>query len=90
MLISLIVLISSLLTVLVVMPRAIPALRQLKFGQEIRDEGPDWHQKKSGTPTMGGIIILLALVVGFIVSLIFGDAVAGFGTLSCSSRWRSG
>ncbi|TCI45558.1 MULTISPECIES: phospho-N-acetylmuramoyl-pentapeptide-transferase [unclassified Exiguobacterium] len=81
MLISLIVLISSLLTVLVVMPRAIPALRNLKFGQEIRDEGPDWHQKKSGTPTMGGIVILLALLVGFFVSFVFGEAVAGFGTL---------
>lgn len=81
MLISLIVLISSLLTVLVVMPRAIPALRKLKFGQEIRDEGPDWHQKKSGTPTMGGIVILLALVIGFLVSVVFGEAVAGFGTL---------
>lgn len=81
MLISLIVLISSLLTVLVVMPRAIPALRKLKFGQEIRDEGPGWHQKKSGTPTMGGIVILLALVIGFLVSVVFGEAVAGFGTL---------
>ncbi|WP_269318092.1 phospho-N-acetylmuramoyl-pentapeptide-transferase [Exiguobacterium sp. KJ 601] len=81
MLISLIVLISSLLSVLIVMPRAIPALRQLKFGQEIRDEGPGWHQKKSGTPTMGGIVILLAILVGFIVSVIFGEAVAGFGTL---------
>lgn len=81
MLISLIVLISSLLSVLIVMPRAIPALRQLKFGQEIRDEGPGWHQKKSGTPTMGGIVILLAILVGFIVSVIFGEAVTGFGTL---------
>lgn len=81
MLISLIVLISSLLSVLIVMPRAIPALRQLKFGQEIRDEGPGWHQKKSGTPTMGGIVILLAILVGFIVSVIFGEAVAGFGSL---------
>ncbi|WP_321284321.1 phospho-N-acetylmuramoyl-pentapeptide-transferase [Exiguobacterium profundum] len=81
MLISLIVLISSLLSVLIVMPRAIPALRQLKFGQEIRDEGPGWHQKKSGTPTMGGIVILLAILVGFIVSVIFGEVVAGFGTL---------
>ncbi len=55
MLISLIVLISSLLTVLVIMPRAIPALHQLKFGQAIRDEGPDWHQKKSGTRRWGGL-----------------------------------
>lgn len=78
---SLIVAISSLLTVLIAMPRAIPALHKLKFGQEIREEGPDWHQKKSGTPTMGGIIILLAILVGFIVSIVFGETAVGFGTL---------
>lgn len=32
----------------------IPMLRRLKFGQEIREEGPAWHASKSGTPTMGG------------------------------------
>lgn len=78
---SLIVAISSLLTVLIAMPRAIPALHKLKFGQEIREEGPDWHQKKSGTPTMGGMIILLAILVGFIVSIVFGETAVGFGTL---------
>lgn len=39
-------------------PLFIPFLRRLKFGQSIRDEGPKSHQKKSGTPTMGGIVIL--------------------------------
>ena len=42
-------------------PLFIPILRRLKFGQAIREEGPKGHQKKAGTPTMGGIIILLAL-----------------------------
>ncbi|AMA72569.1 MULTISPECIES: phospho-N-acetylmuramoyl-pentapeptide-transferase [Aneurinibacillus] len=42
-------------------PLFIPILRRLKFGQTIREEGPKGHQKKAGTPTMGGIIILLAL-----------------------------
>lgn len=42
-------------------PLFIPILRRLKFGQQIREEGPSGHQKKAGTPTMGGIIILLAL-----------------------------
>ncbi|WCN38988.1 phospho-N-acetylmuramoyl-pentapeptide-transferase [Aneurinibacillus uraniidurans] len=42
-------------------PLFIPVLRRLKFGQTIREEGPKGHQKKAGTPTMGGIIILLAL-----------------------------
>ncbi|PLT28094.1 phospho-N-acetylmuramoyl-pentapeptide-transferase [Peribacillus deserti] len=48
-------------------PVFIPFLRRLKFGQSIRDEGPKSHQKKSGTPTMGGIMILLA---GAVTSLI--------------------
>lgn len=43
-------------------PIFIPFLRRLKFGQSIRKEGPKSHQKKSGTPTMGGIVILLSIV----------------------------
>lgn len=46
-------------------PLAIPVLRKLKFGQQIRSEGPQGHQKKKGTPTMGGLIILLALTLSF-------------------------
>lgn len=38
-------------------PILIPFLRRLKFGQSIREEGPKSHQKKSGTPTMGGVMI---------------------------------
>ncbi len=44
-------------------PIFIPFLRRLKFGQYIREEGPESHQKKSGTPTMGGLIILISVVV---------------------------
>jgi phospho-N-acetylmuramoyl-pentapeptide-transferase len=44
-------------------PVFIPFLRRLKFGQSIREEGPKSHQKKSGTPTMGGIMILLSIVL---------------------------
>lgn len=44
-------------------PLAIPLLRRLKFGQSIRTEGPEAHQKKSGTPTMGGVIFLTAVVL---------------------------
>ena len=38
----------------------VPLLHRLKFGQSIREEGPKWHRKKSGTPTMGGVIFILA------------------------------
>ncbi|MCM3089492.1 MULTISPECIES: phospho-N-acetylmuramoyl-pentapeptide-transferase [unclassified Cytobacillus] len=44
-------------------PIFIPFLRRLKFGQSIREEGPKSHQKKTGTPTMGGIMILLSVTV---------------------------
>jgi len=41
----------------------IPLLHRLKFGQEIREEGPKWHKSKSGTPTMGGFIFIIAFVI---------------------------
>lgn len=41
----------------------IPLLRRLKFGQSIREEGPEAHFKKAGTPTMGGLIFLISIVV---------------------------
>lgn len=44
-------------------PIIIPFLKKLKFGQFVRDDGPESHLKKSGTPTMGGLIILLSIVV---------------------------
>ncbi|PJO44298.1 phospho-N-acetylmuramoyl-pentapeptide-transferase, partial [Lysinibacillus xylanilyticus] len=44
-------------------PICIPLLRRLKFGQSIREEGPQSHMKKAGTPTMGGIIFLLAIIL---------------------------
>lgn len=47
-------------------PLAIPLLRRLKFGQQIRTEGPEAHLKKAGTPTMGGVIILFALTLPFL------------------------
>jgi len=48
----------------IICPIMIPKLRQMKFGQNIREEGPESHKKKSGTPTMGGIAIIIAMVVG--------------------------
>jgi len=49
----------------VLAPLLIPILRRLKFGQQIRAEGPAGHLKKKGTPTMGGIIILLTAAIAF-------------------------
>ncbi|GIO26064.1 phospho-N-acetylmuramoyl-pentapeptide-transferase [Ornithinibacillus bavariensis] len=50
-------------------PILIPFLRRLKFGQSIREEGPKSHMKKKGTPTMGGIMIVLSIIA---TSLIMG------------------
>ncbi len=44
-------------------PVVIPLLRRLKAGQTVREDGPKAHLKKSGTPTMGGILILLSVSV---------------------------
>ena len=41
----------------------IPILKKLKVGQIERDDGPKSHLKKQGTPTMGGIIIILAMII---------------------------
>ena len=48
-------------------PVVIPFLRRLKVGQTVRDEGPKEHLKKNGTPTMGGILILISIVVTSII-----------------------
>ncbi|MEI4831123.1 MULTISPECIES: phospho-N-acetylmuramoyl-pentapeptide-transferase [Bacillus] len=50
-------------------PIFIPFLRRLKFGQSIRDEGPKSHQKKSGTPTMGGIVIFISVMITSIIMM---------------------
>ncbi len=47
---------------LIIGPVAIPVLHRLKFGQEIREIGPSWHKKKSGTPTMGGFIFIIPVI----------------------------
>ncbi|MBR3772422.1 MAG: phospho-N-acetylmuramoyl-pentapeptide-transferase [Clostridium sp.] len=47
----------------VLSPIFIPFLKKLKFGQFVRDEGPESHLKKAGTPTMGGLIILCSIVI---------------------------
>ena len=52
----------------------IPYLRKLKFGQTILEEGPKWHKEKQGTPTMGGIM----MVVGVLLSMAIGFAVSHF------------
>ncbi|MCD8010993.1 MAG: phospho-N-acetylmuramoyl-pentapeptide-transferase [Lachnospiraceae bacterium] len=46
-----------------VCPVLIPFLKKLKFGQQVRDDGPQAHLKKQGTPTMGGLAFLISVVI---------------------------
>jgi len=54
---------TALFTALIVGPMVINRLREFQIGQYIREEGPKAHQKKAGTPTMGGLLIAIAVVV---------------------------
>ena len=49
----------------------IPMLKKLKVGQIERDDGPASHLKKQGTPTMGGIIIIIAMIISVIGAYIY-------------------
>lgn len=53
----------SFIVTLIIGPFFIPFLKKLKFGQNIREEGPKSHMVKSGTPTMGGIMIIIAITL---------------------------
>jgi phospho-N-acetylmuramoyl-pentapeptide-transferase len=75
---------ASLFMCLFLSPRFIAFVRRREFGQNIREEGPAGHQSKAGTPTLGGIVILLAFAVPFLILSnhdwesmgVFGAAVA--------------
>ncbi|MCL1990873.1 MAG: phospho-N-acetylmuramoyl-pentapeptide-transferase [Defluviitaleaceae bacterium] len=57
----------------IIAPLFIPFLKRLKFGQSIRADGPQSHIKKSGTPTMGGIIFLLSTLITVMIGLLFWE-----------------
>ncbi|MDR1788531.1 MAG: phospho-N-acetylmuramoyl-pentapeptide-transferase [Treponema sp.] len=58
---------STLLICFLFGPRIIAALRALKVGQSVRDDGPATHLAKSGTPTMGGIFIILSMTLSMVL-----------------------
>ncbi|MBR5769591.1 MAG: phospho-N-acetylmuramoyl-pentapeptide-transferase, partial [Clostridia bacterium] len=62
----------------------IPLLRRLRFGQSIREDGPTWHEKKQGTPTMGGIMFILGIgaAIPFALSKA-GDSGEKYGIIYC-------
>ncbi len=77
---------AALLLCVFLSPRFIEFMRERQFGQHIREDGPEHHHTKAGTPTMGGLIIFIAISVPFLI-LTDGDwrAVGVFGTaLACA------
>lgn len=58
---------TALLVTFLAAPAMIAWLKQISMTQQIRDDGPQTHLKKAGTPTMGGLIILLAVTVGMVL-----------------------
>ena len=80
---------TTLLLCYVTGPRIIAALRQLKIGQSIREDGPRSHLSKGGTPTMGGVLIILAVIISMLlwqdlessVVWIIAASFAGFGAI---------
>jgi phospho-N-acetylmuramoyl-pentapeptide-transferase len=72
---------ASLLICVFLGPRFIQYLRLKEFGQHIREEGPAGHHGKAGTPTMGGLVIVLAVCVPFLIlSEYFAASFAVLGT----------
>ena len=67
---------------LILGPITIPLLRRLKFGQNIREEGPKSHLKKAGTPTMGGVMFILSTTI---VMIIMSDSLTEKGMVALYS-----
>ena len=57
----------------ILVPVTIPLLKRMKFGQSIREEGPESHQAKTGTPTMGGLTYLIPTILLALAALFFVD-----------------
>lgn len=65
-------------------PLLIQYFRRFGYGQAIREDGPQHHQAKRGTPTMGGIAILVAIWAGYIAAGITAWATVGYGGFTAS------
>ena len=80
----------------VIGPRMIAWLTRMKIGQSVRDDGPQTHLAKAGTPTMGGALILVSIAI---TTLLWGDldnrfvwvvllVTLGFGAVGWVDDWR--
>ncbi|MGH2832122.1 MAG: phospho-N-acetylmuramoyl-pentapeptide-transferase, partial [Solirubrobacteraceae bacterium] len=58
---------AALLICIFLSPKFIEFLRKREFGQHIREEGPEAHRVKAGTPTMGGVLIFIAIAAAYLI-----------------------
>lgn len=87
--------VTALLIAFLLGPPLIERLRVLKFGQSVRSDGPESHLAKSGTPTMGGLLIILAVVAAVLLwsdlhnryTWITLGALLGFGVIGFLDDW---
>src|SRR4030081_919422 len=77
---------AALLICIFLAPRFIEFLRKREVGQHIREDGPEGHHEKAGTPTMGGVILFLAVSVAFLILTDFEWRSVGVlgATLACA------
>jgi phospho-N-acetylmuramoyl-pentapeptide-transferase len=77
---------ASLLICIFLSPKFIAFIREREFGQHIREEGPEGHHTKAGTPTMGGIIIFTAVSIPFLILTTYDwQAIGVFGVaIACA------
>jgi phospho-N-acetylmuramoyl-pentapeptide-transferase len=87
--------VTALLIAFLLGPWMIERLRFLKFGQSVRNDGPESHLAKTGTPTMGGLLIILAVSVAVLLwsdlsnayTLITLGSLLGFGAIGFADDW---
>jgi phospho-N-acetylmuramoyl-pentapeptide-transferase len=77
---------AALLICIFLSPKFIEFMRNREFGQQIREEGPEGHRQKAGTPTMGGVIVFVAVAIPFLILSDFEwRSVGVFGTaIACA------
>lgn len=66
----------------------IPYLRKLKFGQTILEIGPNWHKDKQGTPTMGGVMLVVGVLLSLAVTFCFSMLTKGGFSAELKDKYR--
>ena len=87
---------TALLIAIIIGPKMIKWLQRMQIGQTVRDDGPESHLSKSGTPTMGGLLILAAIITSVLLwadltnkyVLVTLSVVVGYGIIGFVDDYR--